>query len=136
MPFGEASDLSFGEEPLSTGNQDSDGTNRASHLPVWLTDSTGAALTHNECLHNVARLNNLCIVPTAGSGDCFFLAVQHGLQQLGLSRTVKELRFLVGLELTINAQLYRHRYNIDDYGQRMQAPTYELFIQRTQHGSE
>jgi hypothetical protein len=53
----------------------------------------------------VAAANNARLVNTVGMGDCFFDAIRIGLSNIGIRRSIEELRQLAGIELQINADL-------------------------------
>jgi hypothetical protein len=50
--------------------------------------------------------------------------------------SIQELRQLAVIELQINADLCLPLYTIEENELRLQAPTYELFVERTWHVTE
>ena len=80
--------------------------------------------------------NGMEIVNTISGGSCFFDAVRQCALQFGFVRSVEELRVAAALELQIHSQQYRPLYIVEDHGQFVQAPTYDLFVDRTANGVE
>lgn len=108
-----------------------------SQVCVWRVDNCGLAVSHHDYLINVATVNRAQVVDTVGGGgNCFFDAVRLGVQQMGIIRTVSELRLAAAMELEINAELYRPLYSVEDIslGQGHQAATSEQFVRRTRDG--
>lgn len=65
---------------------------------------------------------------TIGGGNYFFHAIQLGLSQYSIVRTIQELRLLVATEMQINDCVYRPLYYIED---QQQALTYDMCFERT-----
>jgi len=103
---------------------------------VWSVDNCGPARSHAEYLQNVGRMNHIQLLQTVGGGDCFFNAIEFGLQEFGMVRSIQELRNVAATELYINRHQYAHRYVVEDYEQRQQARTFETFVELTGSGSE
>jgi hypothetical protein len=102
----------------------------------WCVEQCGSAISHHDCLSNIARLNGVQLVETVGGGDCFFDAIRHGLLDYDIERTVSELRLAAAMQLQMNADSYRPLYALEDYGLHQQAATFELFVDRTLNGTE
>jgi OTU-like cysteine protease len=104
--------------------------------PMSIEDNCAPARSHTECLRRWAERNNAQLLDTIGGGDCFFHAIQIGLAQLGIKRTIAELREAAATEMTMNATAYRPLYYTEDNLLREQASTFEQFVQRNFDGSE
>jgi len=66
-----------------------------------------------------------------------FDAVRQCIAQLGVVRTIRELRLAAGLELNLNSELYRPLYAVEnEYGQNIQACTYDEFVRKTRDEKE
>ena len=113
------------------------GVQQVATLPAWIIDGgTIPVNNHHDCLRHVAMNNGMEIVNTISGGSCFFDAVRQGALQFGFVRSVEELRVAAALELKIHSQQYRPLYIVEDHGQFVQAPTYDLFVDRTENGGE
>ena len=113
------------------------GLEQVATLPAWIIDGgTIPVNNHHDCLRHVGMNNGMEIVNTISGGSCFFDAVRQCGLQFGFVRSVEELRVAAALELKIHSQQYRPLYIVEDHGQFVQAPTYDLFVDRTENGVE
>ena len=113
------------------------GIQQVATLPAWIIDGgTIPVNNHHDCLRVLGPNNGMEIVNTISGGSCFFDAVRQCALQFGFVRSVEELRVAAALELKIHSQQYRPLYIVEDHGQFVQAPTYDLFVDRTENGVE
>ena len=113
------------------------GVQQVTTLPAWIIDGgTIPVNNHHDCLRVLGLTNGMEIVNTISGGSCFFDAVRQCALQFGFVRSVEELRVAAALELKIHSQQYRPLYIVEDHGQFVQAPTYDLFVDRTENGAE
>ena len=113
------------------------GVQQMATLPAWIIDGgTIPVNNHHDCLRLLGLNNGMEIVNTISGGSCFFDAVRQCALQFGLVRSVEQLRVAAALELQRHSQQYRPLYVVEDHGQFVQAPTYDLFVDRTANGVE
>jgi len=105
----------------------------ANRSVIITVDDVGSASSHFEFLKKVASLYGGDIQETVGGGQCFFDAVRIGLVQLGMSRSIDELRELAGIELTRNASYYERMYHLEGNDQ---AKTYDAYVDGIWRGRE
>lgn len=70
---------------------------------VAVTENCGNARSHAEYLEMIAERNSAVVQQTEGGGNCFFSAISIALAQVGMHRTITELRDLAATVLEINA---------------------------------
>jgi predicted GIY-YIG superfamily endonuclease len=96
--------------------------------------------SHAQYLQLIAASNNLRLVQTIGDGDCLFSAVQQSLRHRGTDTTIQQLRQVAARQLELHAHVYRPLYMVQYCDtspmQNRQAPTFDLFVYRTEHESE
>jgi OTU-like cysteine protease len=152
QPFGASSsrpaastlvDGKFASDCVSSISKDYSTPRDVAHIP----DTTGSMITagnteprfivsHHQLLCNAAEYNNGYVVETVSAGDCFFDAVRIGLYAIGIQRSVKQIREMVGIELQCNAAIYRQCFDVEVIAEHEQAETFDEFVDKTWHGSE
>jgi hypothetical protein len=66
---------------------------------VWRIESScAAASSHHDNFSNIANATGFHLVEIVGGGNCFFDAIRHGLEELGMERTVPELRLAAAID--------------------------------------
>ena len=103
---------------------------------VWTVVDCGAARSHADYLERVAAANHQCVLVTESFGNCFYDAIRQELADRGNIVTIPELRLIAAARLRANQPEWEERYVVEDNGQHEQAPTYDLFVDRTERGRE
>ena len=108
-------------------------------------NNCGLTNSHADYLRNIARVNGLTLYDTITGGECFYDAVSRSLREIGINRSIADLRTITASQLELQANVFRPLYFVvheedqqDQQDQQMhrQAATFDLFVERTRHGKE
>jgi len=80
-----------------------------------------AVTTHYQLIRDAAAHIGGRVVETVSAGDCFFHAISIALSDIGVKRTVAEVRQLIGIKLQFQAEEYREMFVLEVGGERQQA---------------
>ena len=94
-------------------------------------------------MQNILRIsldvNGLAVYNTIGGGECFYDAVAQSLKEIGINRSIADLRTITASQLELQENVFRPLYFVADEEDEQinrQAPTFDLFVERTRHGKE